>query len=151
MDRTQINRMYLLAATSAGHTHPLVAPEPPLAVPVIFQELQSANVTWKIYVDTDGTTCSSNPTAACLYNYSYINEFTYRQTIVNSPTLSQNLVPLTQFTTDLKNGTLPQVALIEPASSAGLDEHPNDYDTSSPASVPGRSSVRCEPDQRSDE
>ncbi|MFZ1141218.1 MAG: alkaline phosphatase family protein [Candidatus Sulfotelmatobacter sp.] len=135
MDRTQINRMYLLAATSAGHTHPLVAPETPLAVPVIFQELQSANVTWKIYVDTDGTTCSSNPTAACLYNYSYINEFTYGQTILNSPTLAQNLVPLTQFTTDLKNGTLPQVALIEPASSAGLDEHPNDYDTSSPASV----------------
>ena len=54
---------------------------------------------------------------------------------MNSPTLSQNLVPLSQFTTDLQNGTLPQVALIEPASSAGLDEHPNDYDISSPASV----------------
>ncbi|MGD1078966.1 MAG: alkaline phosphatase family protein [Candidatus Sulfotelmatobacter sp.] len=135
MDRTQINRMYLLAATSAGHVHPLVAPETPLPVPVIFEELQNAGITWKIYVDTDGTSCSSNPTAACLYNYSYINEFTYGQTIVNSPTLSQNLVPLTQYTTDLQNGTLPQVALIEPPSSVGLDEHPNDFDTSTPINV----------------
>jgi phospholipase C len=135
MDRTQINRMYLLAATSAGHAVPLAAPETPLTATTIFEELQNAGITWKIYVDTAGTTCGTSPTAACLYNYSYINEFTYGQTIVNSPTLSQNLVPLSQFTTDLQNGTLPQVALIEPASSAGLDEHPNDYDISSPASV----------------
>ena len=135
MDRTQINRMYLLAATSAGHTHPLAPPETPLAVPVIFQELQSAGITWKIYIDPDGTSCSSSPTPACLYNYSYINQFTYGQTILNSPTLSQNLVPISQFTTDVQNGTLPQVALIEPASSVGLDEHPNDYDTSSPIDV----------------
>jgi phospholipase C len=135
MDRTQINRMYLLAATSAGHVHPLAAPETPLASTTIFEELQNAGITWKIYVDPEGTTCASAPTAACLYNYSYINEFTYGQTIVNSSTLSQNLVPISQFTTDLQNGTLPQVALIEPASAAGLDEHPSDYDTSSPTNV----------------
>jgi phospholipase C len=135
MDRTQINRMYLLAATSAGHVHPLVAPEAPLNVPVIFEELQNAGITWKIYVDPEGTTCPTSPTPACLYNYSYINQFTYGQAILNSPTLSQNLVPISQFTTDLQNGTLPQVALIEPPSSAGLDEHPADYDTSSPINV----------------
>ncbi len=135
MDRTQINRMYMLAATSAGHAVPLAPPETALTATTIFQELQNAGITWKIYVDTDGTTCGSSPTAACLYNYSYINEFTYGQTIVNSPTLSQNLVPISQFTTDLQNGTLPQVALIEPPSLAGLDEHPNDIDTSTPASV----------------
>jgi phospholipase C len=135
MDRTQINRMYLLAATSAGHVYPLAAPETPLTATTIFEELQNAGITWKIYVDTQGTTCGSDPTAACLYNYSYINEFTYGNTIVNSPTLSLNLVPVSQFTTDVQNGTLPQVALIEPASSAGLDEHPNDIDTSAPASV----------------
>ena len=135
MDRTQTNRMYLLAATSAGHVHPLVAPETPLTVPIIFEELQNAGITWKIYIDSDATACSSNPTPACLYNYSYINQFTYGQTIVNSPSLSQNLVPLTQFATDLQNGTLPQVALIEPASSVGLDEHPNDFDTSAPINI----------------
>ena len=135
MDRSQINRMYLLAATSAGHAHPLAAPEGPLSVTTIFEALQNAGVTWKIYVDPDGTTCGSSPTASCLLTYTYINEFAYGQTIVNSATLSQNLVPISQFKTDLQNGTLPQVALIEPPSSAGLDEHPNDYDTSSPVSV----------------
>lgn len=135
MDRTQINRMYLLAATSAGHVHPLAAPETPLTAPVIFEELQNASITWKIYIDPRGTSCSSNPVPSCLYNYSYINQFTYGQTILNSPTLSQNLVPMTQFTTDVQNGTLPQVALIEPPSSVGLDEHPNDYDTNSPINV----------------
>ena len=135
MDRTQINRMYLLAATSAGHAHPLAAPETPLTATTIFEELQNAGITWKIYVDAQGTTCPNAPTPACLYNYSYINQFTYGTTILNSPTLSQNLVPLSQFTTDAQNGTLPQVALIEPPSNAGLDEHPSDFDTASPTNV----------------
>lgn len=135
MDRTQINRMYLLAATSAGHAHPLAAPETPLTATTIFEELQNAGISWKIYIDPLGTSCPTAPTPACLYNYSYINQFTYGQTILNSPTLSQNLVPISQFMTDLQNGTLPQVALIEPPSSAGLDEHPSDYDTSSPTDV----------------
>jgi phospholipase C len=135
MDRTQINRMYLLAATSAGHALPLAPPETPLTATTIFEELQNAGITWKIYVNPGGTTCGSSPTAACLLNYSYINEFAYGQTIVNSPALAQNLVPISQFTTDIQNGTLPQVALIEPASLAFLDEHPNDYDISSPANV----------------
>ena len=135
MDRTQINRMYLLAATSAGHAYPLVAPETPLAVTTIFEELQNAGITWKIYVDPAGTSCPTDPTPACLYNYSYINQFAYGSTILNSSTLSQNLVPISQFTTDVQNGTLPQVALIEPASADGLDEHPSDYDTSSPTNV----------------
>jgi len=135
MDRTQINRMYLLAATSAGHAVPLAPPEIPLTVTTIFEELQNAGITWKIYVNPQGTICSTDPTSACLLNYSYISQFTYGTTIVNSPTLSQNLVPISQFTTDLQNATLPQVALIEPASAASLDEHPNDYDTDSPINV----------------
>ncbi len=135
MDRTQINRMYLLAATSAGHAHPLAPPETALNVTTIFEELQNAGITWKIYVDPDGTTCGSSPTPACLFNYSYINQFAYGTTILNSATLSQNLVPISQFKTDVQNGTLPQVAMIEPPSNAGLDEHPSDYDTSSPTNV----------------
>ncbi len=135
MDRTQINRMYLLAATSQGHAHPLVAPETPLDVTTIFEELQNAGVTWKIYIDPDGTPCSTSPTPSCLFTYSYINMFAYGSTILNSSTLSQNLVPISQFTTDAQNGTLPQVAMIEPPSNAGLDEHPSDIDTSAPTNV----------------
>jgi phospholipase C len=135
MDRTQINRMYLLAATSAGHVHPLVEPEPQLTQTTIFEELQNAGISWRIYVNPLGTSCSSDPTGPCLESYSYINQFKYGNTIKNSPTLSQNIVPISQFTTDVQNGTLPQVALIEPPSNAGLDEHPTDYDTQAPVNV----------------
>jgi phospholipase C len=139
MDRTQLNRMYLLAATSAGHAYPLAPPYSALANTTIFEELQNAGVTWKIYVDPDGTNCAATD-SACLAGFSYINMFAYEQTILATPALLQNIVPISQFTTDVQNGTLPQVALIEPASSAGLDEHPNDIDTSSPINIQGGAS-----------
>lgn len=135
MDRTQINRMYMIAATSAGHARPLAPPETPLSVTTIFQELEDAGISWRIYVNPVGTQCADNPTGPCLENYSYINQFHYGQTIKNSSTLSQNIVPISQFTTDAQNGSLPQVALIEPPSNAGLDEHPDDSDQTAPVNV----------------
>jgi phospholipase C len=141
MDRTQINRMYLLAATSQGHVHPLSGNEPLLTSTTIFQELQNAGITWKIYVNPEGLTpsngapCSSNPTPACLMTGAYINQFTYKNTILKDPTLAQNIVPISQFTTDVQSGTLPQVSLIEAAYAAELDEHPTDFDTEPPVNI----------------
>jgi phospholipase C len=149
MDRTQLNRMYVLAATSAGHAYPLAVPESPLTSKTIFEALQNAGITWKIYVNSEatinlntGAECNndiSDANAECLIQSSYINMFTYEQTILNSagqnPDLLQNIVPVTQFAVDAANGTLPQFALIEPASAASLDEHPNNLDTSTPADV----------------
>jgi phospholipase C len=149
MDRTQLNRMYMLAATSAGHAYPLASPETPLSSKTIFEALQNAGITWKIYINseavtnpTTGAACNndiSDANAECLIQSSYINMFTYEQTIIDSagqnPDLLQNIVPVTQFAVDAANGTLPQFALIEPASAASLDEHPNDLDTSTPADV----------------
>ena len=129
MDRTQINRMYLLAATSAGHVYPLSGSDRQLSATTIFEELQNAGISWKIYVDPQYSTCAGNPTGACLESISYINQFVYGNQIKNSPTLSQNVVPISQYTTDLQNGTLPQVAWIEPPSPAGLDEHPTDVNS----------------------
>lgn len=129
MDRTQINRMYLLAGTSAGHVYPLHGSDRQLTVPTIFEKLQDAGISWKIYIDPDHSTCAGNPTGSCLESISYMNQFVYGTQIKNSPTLSQNIVPISQYTTDLQNGTLPQVALIEPPSSAGLDEHPTDVNS----------------------
>jgi phospholipase C len=134
MSRTQLNRMYLLAATSAGHVYPLAPPETALTATTIFEELQNAGITWKIYVNPENTNCATTD-SACLANNSYISMFTYEQTILNTPTLLQNIVPISQFTTDAQNGTLPQVALIEAASPAGLDEHPNDVDIESPSNI----------------
>jgi phospholipase C len=125
MSRTQVNRMYLLAATSHGHAYPTsTTSSPQLNVPIIFQLLQEHGISWKIYVHPGPSGCTS---PSCLFQLSYINQFTYGNTIVAK--YPQNLVPDSQFLTDAKNGALPQVALIEPASEVGLDEHPADSDT----------------------
>ncbi len=139
MSRTQLNRMYMIAATSQGYAYPPgsnSADQAQLTATTIFEELQNAGISWKIYVNADNTNCSGmtgDEQSQCLLEgHSYLNQFTYEGTILNSagksPDLLQNIVPVTQFTTDAQNGTLPQVALIEPASSEGLDEHPSDSD-----------------------
>ncbi len=111
MTRTQPNRMYILAATSAGHAYPPTGGGL-LTVPTIFDELQQAGVSWKIYV-TDKVNGS-------LLQGSYISMF------AAGKKYPQNVVPVAQYFSDLKNGTLPQVALIESGYFSGLDEHPGE-------------------------
>jgi phospholipase C len=119
---TQPNRMYLLAATSHGHVFPLfLSGSPPLANKTVFQLLQENGISWKIYVHPDGSGCTST---SCLVGLSYINMFTFQDDIRNK--FPQNIAPISQYFADVKNGTLPSVALIEPASQSGLDEHPSD-------------------------
>jgi phospholipase C len=127
MTRTPPNRMYLLSGTSQGHAYELRANSTLLTAPIIFQELQQAGITWKIYVHPGANGCS---TAQCLYQLSYVQNFTYGQTILSQ--FPQNIVPDTQFITDAQNGTLPQVSLIEAPSEVGLDEHPADFDANPP-------------------
>ena len=139
MSRTQLNRMYMIAGTSQGYIYPIgsnSADQNQLTATPIFEALQNAGITWKIYINANNTTCANmtgDAQSQCLLEgYSYLNQFAYEETILNSqgksPDLLQNIVPLTQFTTDAQNGTLPQVAMIEPASTEGLDEHPSDND-----------------------
>jgi phospholipase C len=140
MSRTQLNRMYLIGATSQGYAYPIgsnSSDQSQLTATPIFEELQNAGISWKIYVNADNTPCQNmtgDAQGKCLLEgYSYLNEFTYESTILNSagqsPDLLENIVPVTQFTTDAQNGSLPQVAMIEPASTQGLDEHPSDSDS----------------------
>jgi len=144
MSRTQINRMYLLAATSYGYAYPEGTDQNDgnqAPSETIFEALQNAGVSWKIYVNPNGVyyngqECSaaevSDSNGLCLIQVSYINEFKYEETIINSagqnPDLLMNIVPIGQFAIDAANGTLPSFALIEPASNSGLDEHPSDSD-----------------------
>ena len=131
MTRTAPNRMYLLGATSHGHVYPInTSGSPQLTDPIIFQILQTAGITWKIYVHPgpDGLT-----DAASLYKQSYVQNFTYGTTILHQ--FPQNILPVAQYLTDVQNGTLPQVALIEPASEVALDEHPADSDTGPPPNI----------------
>jgi phospholipase C len=131
MTRTQPNRQYLIAGTSQGYAYPLGTDSQDqalLTATTIFQELQNAGITWKIYVDPQGSSCSGPPyDPACLLTLSYVQDFQWGQTI---PTLyPQNIAPISQYFTDLQNGTLPQVAQIEPATDAGFDEHPSNSDS----------------------
>jgi phospholipase C len=144
MSRTQLNRMYMMAATSQGYVYPIGSntnDATVLTAKPIFQELQDAGITWKIYVDPTNVSDSNGACSAtavsdangmCLIAASYINMFAYESTIINSagktPDLLLNIVPIGQFAIDAAAGTLPQFALIEPASNAGLDEHPSDTD-----------------------
>jgi phospholipase C len=117
--RTQINRMYLLAATSQGHVQPNSATDVwNVTAKTIFESLQNAGVTWKVYVtDFNAATPSSG---------SYMDAF-YQFT----PKYQANFVDAKTFATDAAAGTLPQVSLIESGyesstsdTGSEVDEHP---------------------------
>jgi phospholipase C len=121
MALTAPNRMFLLAATSHGHVYPLkTSSSPPLSDKTIFQLLEEHGITWKIYVHPGPDGCAS---ASCLAKLSYINMFRFKDEIVTK--LTRNIAPISDYFSDVANGRLPQVALIEPASSFSLDEHPS--------------------------
>jgi phospholipase C len=145
MSRTQINRMYMLAGTSYGYAYPeYTGPNDSALAPslTIIEALQNAGVSWKIYINPTGlsyagqgcTTDYTDANAICMLRAfgSYIDEFTYFDTILNSgsqtPDLLKNIAPIQQFALDASSNSLASFSLIEPASSAGLDEHPSDSD-----------------------
>ncbi len=116
--RTAVNRLFLNAATSQGFAHEPSKPcggtgQPPcqLTAKTIWQELDAASVSWKIYL--------SDPAQ----NFSYALFFTY----FNNPTVAAHIVPVSQYFTDLTNGTLPSVSLIEAGQFSGRDEHPGNF------------------------
>jgi phospholipase C len=131
MSRTPPNRQYLVAATSQGYAYPRgtdANDQAFLTAPTIFQELQTAGISWKIYVNPQGSPCTGPPyDPKCLLTLSSLQDFQWGQTIPTA--YLQNLVPISQYFADVQAGTLPQVALIEQASDAGFDEHPSDLDT----------------------
>ena len=105
--RTTPNRMYWMAATSQGW---IVPPTQQLTATTIFQLMDNAHISWKIYEGGKNT---------------YFSFFVY------SKTHSANVVPLSQYFTDVQNGTLPQVAYIETgvedtngSTPSAVDEHP---------------------------
>ena len=69
-----------------------------------------------------------NYAPSCLIKTGYLENFTYAETILAK--FPQNVAPISEYFSDLANDTLPQVAEIEPASDAGLDEHGSVSDSS---------------------
>ena len=132
LTRTQPNREYLVAATSQGDAYPIGTDKGDshlLTATTIFQELQAAGISWRIYVDPTNSSCTGPPyDPHCLINLSYIQMFEWGHTIPDQ--YPDSIAPISQYTTDLQNGTLPQVVQIEPATDAGFDEHPSVSDSS---------------------
>jgi phospholipase C len=109
MTRTQPNRMYLMAATSAGHAYPLPSTMSQLSSKVNFQSLDEKSISWRVYVTDDQNMPLGNGTELGMFTYSnsHLDHF----------------APASQFFTDLTSGNLPSVVEIDPGFAKGLDEH----------------------------
>ncbi|HEX9013143.1 MAG TPA: alkaline phosphatase family protein [Anaerolineaceae bacterium] len=89
----------------------------------IFDRLQAQGISWKFYVQN----YDRNITYRNLMNAGNRESQIIWVPVLNidrfidDPTLNQHIVDLSEYYTDLKNGTLPQVAYITPS---GASEHP---------------------------
>ena len=133
LDRTQVNRLYLMAATSHGYAYEPgfdAADMAPVNVPTIFDSLTAAGVTWKIYATNTGcggaaagsqkpANPNDSPTSGGFCTY--LSQFTKYA----SGPLPSNVVAASEFLTDAAAGTLPSVSFIEPGYLSGQDEHPS--------------------------
>jgi phospholipase C len=150
-----------IATFSGGTTQGLVKDPggddhlPQLALPSIFQELDQANVTWKIYYTvtegfcTDEDDCptsgDSRYPATDFGNFTYSFQYLHNNTtgtctpptqpssVVGDSTNSfcidpDHIAPISQYYIDLTNGTLPSFAFIE-AGYGNNDEHPGSGQT----------------------
>ncbi|WP_254062131.1 alkaline phosphatase family protein [Acidobacterium sp. S8] len=122
-----------------------------LAITTIFEKLDNAKVSWKIYYTVtqgfclDQDDCTGGPSARypatdfsnLSYSYQYLHENTPDQPCV-APTVpssavgddtnsfcidTDHIAPLSQYYSDVNNGTLPSFAFIE-AGYGNNDEHP---------------------------
>jgi len=124
---------------------------PQLNIPNIFQELQQANVSWKIYYtvtqglcpaeDECSTSASANFPASTFTTLAYSTQFLYENptgAACAAPTQpsstvgdtsnsfcidTNHIAPIRQYSIDVTNGTLPSFAFIE-AGFGNNDEHP---------------------------
>jgi len=78
----------------------------------VVRELVKAEKTWKAYEESIPSAGYLGPDAS-----PYVRRhdpFTYLSDVQNDPSQAANIVPFSQFATDLANNTLPQYSFIEP-------------------------------------
>jgi phospholipase C len=108
--RTQPNRFYMMGATSGGYAYPYLGGiEPPIQSKTIFDSLQAAGISWKIYTQLPTGYTYASAFAGFLTRYGSTGN------IVVDPTFSQ-------FISDAQSGNLPAVAFLEKPDA---DEKPN--------------------------
>src|SRR4029077_13894625 len=97
----------------------------------VVDEFEAAHVTWKGYMESmpavgftgnfgdctnNGTpdpTCTGNDQGTALYVRKH-DPFMQYPNVINNPQQADNVVPLTQLTTDLNSGHVPQFVWITP-------------------------------------
>jgi phospholipase C len=108
--QTEDTRLYAMAATSQGLVHPPQDTNTQLTAKTIFQLLDAAGISWKIY------SVDRQPDGKLIT--------TLRNFQPYGATKEDHIVPISQFLTDVQNNTLPAYSYIEPGFASGRDEHP---------------------------
>jgi phospholipase C len=103
---TQPNRYFLVAGTSFGHINNELPTGDGWTQKTIFQELDKAHVSWRIYATVSGTLL-----------FKYVRDHA-----------NGHMFPIARYYTDAAAGKLPQVAFVEPEyfgdTQHESDEHP---------------------------
>jgi phospholipase C len=112
--QTEDERLYSMAATSQGLTRPPQATNTQLTAKTIFQLLDAAGISWKVY------SVDKQPNGLLIASLRNFQPY--------AATKEDHIVPISQFLTDVANNTLPQFSYIEPGFASGRDEHPGTTD-----------------------
>ena len=114
------NRFAELAATTAGYVH-----QPPsMDVKNIFQLLDNAGVSWKVYYsDASGSGAPLTTLTNFVWGAQHADAKHLAPVDCTNPS-TPCAAGQTDYFTDLKSGTFPSVVLIEPGFDSGRDEHP---------------------------
>jgi phospholipase C len=106
LTQTFPNRFYLLAGTSFGHIRNDFPGPAGYTQPTVFNSLDAAHVSWKIYYS----------------QIAFANLFAYVRA------RAVNVVPIDQYYLDAASGNLPQVSFVDPifvaSNTVENDEHP---------------------------
>jgi phospholipase C len=107
--RTHPNRYYMMGATSGGYAYPVTGNEPLIPSKTIFDLLQAAGVSWKIYTQLPGGYTYASAFAGFMSRYAGTGN------IVADPSFSH-------FIADAQAGKLPAVTFLEKPDA---DEKPD--------------------------
>ena len=122
------NHLYLFAATMTGPNGERYTSVPAegLDVVTIFDRLEEAGVSWKVYVQGYDPTANFRSTEARLGLTDTAAQLIWVPLVgiprfIDDPVLNSKIVDLSEFFVDAANSELPSVAMITPS---GLSEHP---------------------------
>ena len=114
------NHLYWMTGSDGGLTDERI-PEGGLNSPTIFDRLQAAGVSWKIYVENyDDTVNIDDPATLRKVQLARVPVLAMRS-FADNPSLMSHVVKLDQYYSDLAKGQLPAVSYIVPSGSS---EHP---------------------------